>query len=134
METYRLSKKYYEITDPKKREAADALMKAEIDKTRSSLSAAWTKANAAAANTPGYSCATTKCTKMVASKETLCCGTATKKTGAAAFVPAAPAGKICNTDAATSFKDLFGNEYTFKCGACQLGASAAAAIAVAYLM
>lgn len=113
----------------------DTSMKAEIDKTRNSLAAAWTKANAPKANTPGFGCATTKCTKMVAAKETLCCGTATKSATAKAFVPAAPATKICNTKAATTYTDGLGNAYAFKCsGAQQLVASAATAFALAYLM
>lgn len=113
----------------------DTAMKAEIDKTRATLSAAWTKANAPAANTPGYSCATTKCTKLdAAKKETLCCGTATRAATAKAFVPAAPTGKICNTKTLTSYTDAFGNAYAFKCGAQALAASAAAALAVASLM
>lgn len=110
-------------------------MKAEIDKTRNSLSAAWTKANAPLANKPGFACsALAKCTAMVANKETLCCGTATKAKAAAAIVPAAPAGTICNTKTEITYKDAFGNSYAFKCGAQQLVASAAAAFALAALM
>jgi len=114
----------------------DTAMKAEIDKTRATLSAAWTKANAPTANTPGFACSkTAKCTKLDAKKvETLCCGTATRASTAKAFVPAAPSGTICNTKTLTSYTDAFGNAYAFKCGAQALAASAAAALAVASLM
>lgn len=135
IEKYRTTKKYYAEKDPAKRKVIDDAQKAEVDKTRLSLSAAWIKANAPKANTAGFACTKlAKCTKIVAKAETLCCGTATRDTKAAASVPAAPSGTICNTKAATKYTDGLGNVYTYKCGAQHLLASAAAVLAVTYAM
>jgi len=126
-EASRKTTKFYTVTVAARAKLVEA-EKATTKKSEDDVKALWVKDVKVGAL--GFDCTGTASGKCVAEKQ--CCGPATPKANKAGDV--AGQRQVCNTPTLTTFKDKALAEFTFKCGAKQLVASAGAILAAAYYM
>lgn len=129
IEANRKTTKYYS-EDTTKRAKLDEAEKATTKKSEDEVKAAWVKD--VKKGELGFDCTKETATAALCVATKQCCGTATPKANKAGDTKGQR--KVCNTAALTTFKDKGTAEFTFKCGATQLIASAGAVLAAAYLM